>query len=207
MALGIGTDIPGARCDAESLFYSYSFAPEIEQDWTWPARFAEQPEILRYINFVADRLKLHSDIQLRTRITAADYDEKDNRWTITSDNGDTFKSKFFIMASGCLSVGRLPEIEGRDSFKGEAYHTGAWPHGDVDFTGKKVAVIGTGSSGIQIIPEIAKQAKHLTVFQRTANLIVPAQQSPLSPAEVGEFKRNAEQYRNMSRHGELTGGG
>jgi len=173
---------PGCRCDVESLEYSYSFDPKLEQEWSWPERYGNQGEILEYLEHVAERFDLKRDIQFETRIASARYDRNANRWTLTSEAGETYSAPICIMATGNLSVPRVPDFPGLDDFKGETYHTGLWPHEGVDFTGKQVAVIGTGSSGVQSIPIIARQAKSLTVFQRTANYILPARNGPLDPA-------------------------
>ncbi len=173
---------PGARCDIESTQYSYQFSPELEQDWEWTERYATQPELLAYAEHVADRFDLRRDIQLSTRVTRAGFDDSCQRWTLSTAAGQRFTAPICIMATGCLSQPYVPDIEGAGRFRGPVYHTGRWPHGGVDFTGRHVAVIGTGSSGIQAIPNIARQARHLTVFQRTANYAVPARNIPLSPA-------------------------
>jgi len=165
---------PGARCDVESLEYSYSFSPELEQEWKWPERYGTQPEILRYINHVADRFDLRRDVQLNTRVRSATFDRGTNLWTVRTDQGDTVSARFCIMASGNLSTPRVPSFPGLDQFQGKWYHTGLWPTEPVDFSGQVVGVIGTGSSGVQMIPIIAEQAKHLYVFQRTANFSLPA---------------------------------
>src|SRR5262247_4054807 len=170
---------PGARCDVESLDYSYSFSDELQQEWKWSERYSAQPEILTYINHVADRFDLRRDIQLATRVTAAIFDERARHWTVTTDRGDRVTARFCIMATGCLSTTQLPKLPGRDTFKGMTYHTGRWPHEGVDFTGQRVGVIGTGSSAIQSIPIIARQAAHLLVFQRTPNFSIPAHNAPL----------------------------
>ena len=171
---------PGCRCDVESMEYSYSFSDELQQEWHWPERYGTQPEILRYINHVADRFDLRRDIEFNTRVKAAVFDSKTNLWTVTTDKGHVATARYCIMATGNLSTPRKPNIAGLDSFKGNWYHTGLWPHEGVDFTGLRVGVIGTGSSGVQSIPIIAKQAKHLYVFQRTANFSLPARNAPLS---------------------------
>src|SRR5215213_7187981 len=157
---------PGARCDVESLEYSYSFSDELQQEWYWPERFAAQPDILRYINHVADRLDLRRDILTETRVTSAVFDKKADLWTVKTANGGVFQAQFCIMATGNLSLPRVPTFPGLENFKGSWYHSGLWPEEGVDFTGRRVGVIGTGSSGIQMIPVIAEQAKHLFVFQR-----------------------------------------
>ena len=156
---------PGARCDIESMQYSYSFSDELQQEWRWTERFASQPEILHYLNYVADKFDLRKDIQLETRVTTARFDEAFSRWTIQTDHDDLVSAKFCIMATGCLSKVNIPDIKGLDNFKGNIYHTGKWPHKTVDFKNRRVAVVGTGSSGIQTIPVIAEHAAHLFVFQ------------------------------------------
>src|SRR5256886_2032738 len=172
---------PGARCDVESMDYSYSFSDELQQEWRWTERYASQPEILKYINHVADRFDLRRDIQLETRVTAAVFDDTTGRWTVDTDRGDRVSAQFCIMATGCLSDAQVPDIRGRETFEGRWYHTGTWPHQGVDVTGQRVGVIGTGSSAIQSIPIIARQAAHLFVFQRTPNYSVPARNAPLDP--------------------------
>lgn len=174
---------PGARCDIESMQYSYSFSDEFQNGWDWSERFAPQPEILRYADHVADRLDLRRDIQFETRVVSARFDETDLRWHVATDRGDRLVARFVVMATGCLSTSRLPHFEGRESFRGNTYHTGHWPHDGVDFTGRRVGVIGTGSSAIQSIPVIADQAAHVTVFQRTPNFSIPAQNAPLTDEE------------------------
>ncbi len=165
---------PGARCDSESYIYCFSFSKELLQDWTWSGKFPEQPEILAYLEHVADRFDLRRNIQFNTRVTAATFHEETNRWQIETDQGDRVTAQYLITGIGCISTGNVPHIEGLDSFQGDWYHTGAWPHDPVDFSGKRVAVIGTGSSGVQSIPVIARQAESLTVFQRTPQFTVPA---------------------------------
>jgi cyclohexanone monooxygenase len=172
---------PGCRCDVESLEYSYSFSDDLQQDWHWPERYGTQPEILRYINHVADRFDLRRDIEFNTRVKEAVFDSETNRWTVTTDKGHVATARYCIMATGNLSTPRKPNIAGLETFKGKWYHTGLWPHEGVDFTGLRVGVIGTGSSGVQSIPIIAKQAKHLYVFQRTANFTLPARNVPMLP--------------------------
>jgi cyclohexanone monooxygenase len=171
---------PGARCDVESLEYSYSFSDELQQEWNWPERFAAQPDILRYINHVADRLDLRQFILTGTRVVSAVFDRTTDLWTVTSANGKVFQAAFCIMATGNLSLPRVPRFPGLESFKGRWHHSGLWPEEGVDFSGRRVGVIGTGSSGIQMIPVIAAQAKHLFVFQRTANFSVPAVNRPIT---------------------------
>ena len=181
---------PGSRCDVKSLTYSYSWSDELQQEWQWTSEYATQPEILRYMNHVTDRFDLRRDMQFDTRVTAAVFDEEQSRWRIDTDRGERLSAKYCIMATGCISRPLLPQYEGLDSFEGEWYHTGLWPHEEVDFAGKRVAVIGTGSSGIQAIPVIAQQAAHLTVFQRTPNFSIPAWDGPLDPAAEREIKAN-----------------
>lgn len=179
---------PGARCDVESLDYSYSFSDELQQEWDWKERYAPQPDILRYINHVVDRFDLRRDIQLNARVTSAIYDEAEDRWLVTTEGGDRFSARYCIMATGCLSIPQAPQFPGLESFKGRWYHSANWPHEGVDFAGQRVGLIGTGSSGVQMTPEIAQRAKHLTVFQRTANYSVPAQNEPITPEQLAEVK-------------------
>ncbi|HZZ45346.1 MAG TPA: NAD(P)/FAD-dependent oxidoreductase [Pseudonocardia sp.] len=190
---------PGARCDVESMNYSYSFSPELEQEWTWSEKYATQPEILRYAEHVADRFDLRRDITFNTRVVSAVYDERHRRWAVTTERGDVLAAQFLIMATGCLSVPKSPEVRGADKFTGPIYHTGRWPHEGVDFTGKKIAVIGTGSSGIQSIPLMAEQAEQVTVFQRTPNFSMPAGNRPLSEDEVRERKAGYREWRKAQR--------
>jgi cyclohexanone monooxygenase len=173
---------PGARCDVESVQYSYGFSDEIQQEWRWPELYSAQPDILRYARFVAEKLDLRRDIRFSTRVTAAHFDAASRRWTVGTDQGDTVSARYCVMATGCLSTTQLPEFAGRDSFRGATYHTGHWPHEGVDFTGKRVAIIGTGSSAIQSIPVIAGQAAHLAIFQRTPNFSLPSRNAAM-PAE------------------------
>ncbi|MFH1516712.1 MAG: NAD(P)/FAD-dependent oxidoreductase, partial [Pseudomonadota bacterium] len=190
---------PGARCDVESVQYSYSFDESIQQEWTWSERFATQPEILRYANFVADRLDLRKDITFGVRIIAGAFDQASNQWVLETDAGTKIHARQVVTAVGCLSSSNLPQIEGIDSFQGRTIHTSDWPHDGVDFTGQRVAIIGTGSSAIQAIPEIAKQAAHLTVFQRTPNFSVPARNQPLSEKTVQWWKENYPGLRKTAR--------
>ncbi len=174
---------PGARCDVESYDYSYSFSPELEQEWRWSERYATQPEILRYINHVADRFDLRKDIRFNTFMEEARYDEKAARWTIRSKDGRVWSAQYFVMCVGQLSSPKAPNYPGQSEFKGEIIHSAVWPKHKVEFAGKRVAIIGTGSSGMQMTPIIAKEAKHLTVFQRTANFSIPASNAPVSDEE------------------------
>ena len=179
---------PGARCDVESYDYSYSFSEELEQEWRWSERYATQPEILRYIHHVADRFDLRRDVHLGQRMTEATWDEQTDRWEVVTASGDRWSARFLVMATGQLSTTKLPELPGQESFRGEIHHTGQWPHEPVDFTDKRVGIIGTGSSGMQMIPIVALQARHLTVFQRTANFSVPATNAFLSDERDAEVK-------------------
>lgn len=195
---------PGARCDIESLEYQYGFDDDLPREWKWTERYASQPEILRYINYVADKLDLRRDIRFNTRVISAVYGADAGRWRVTTDSGDVVSAAWCIMATGCLSAPRRPDFPGLDSFAGDWYHTGYWPHEGVDFTGKRVGVIGTGSSAIQSIPLIAQQAAHLTVFQRTANFSVPAHNGPIDPAYEREMTAR---YTDVRRRAFDTTGG
>jgi len=190
---------PGARCDVESMQYSYSFSEELDQAWTWSEKYSPQPEILDYANHVADRFDLRPDIHFDTRVTCAVFDEKVARWRVETDQGDTVWAQFCVMAVGCLSAANRPPFEGLDEFPGPVYHTGEWPHESVDFSGLKVAVIGTGSSAIQSIPVIAEQASELTVFQRTPNYTVPAWNDKLDPEYVERIKATYPELRAKAR--------
>ena len=190
---------PGARCDVESMQYSYSFSDELQQEWNWSERYAPQPEILKYANHVADRFKLRSDIQLNTRVDRAAFDEAANSWQVTTSDGNTVTAKHVVLATGCLSNARMPDIKGLKDFKGKVYHTGHWPHEQIDFTGLRVGVIGTGSSGIQSVPVIAEQASHLTVFQRTANFSIPARNAALTSEEREAFRGKYPEIRRFAR--------
>ena len=179
---------PGARCDVESLEYSYSFDEQLQQDWKWPERYGTQPEILKYINHVADRFDLRRDVQLNTRIASAVFDGAANQWILRTRDGEEIHARYCVMAAGNLSTPRVPDFKGIETFKGRWYHSGLWPHAGVDFTELRVGVIGTGSSGVQMIPIIAQQAKHLTVFQRTANFSLPARNTPMPPEKERKHK-------------------
>lgn len=194
---------PGAACDIESLEYSYSFSEDLQQEWQWTERFARQPEILKYINHVADRFDLRRDIQLSTRVDSAVFDEKEGRWTVKTDNGSLFSAKYCIMATGCLSAPKPVEYPGLEGFKGDVYHTAYWPKEPIDFTGKRVAVIGTGSSAIQSVPIIAQQASLLTVFQRTPNFSVPAGNRPMDPEFERTVKANYAELRRKEKNSVL----
>ena len=190
---------PGARCDVESVDYSYSFSDELQQEWVWTEKYATQAEILRYLQWVADRLDLRRDITLNTRVTSAVLDEKTVRWTVTTEHGEVLTARFCLMATGPLSAAMTPDFPGLDTFAGDVYHTAHWPHEPVDFDGKRVAVIGTGSSGIQSIPIIAEQAAQLTVFQRTATWSVPAWNEALTPDYVKAVKADYPALRAKAR--------
>lgn len=181
---------PGARCDSESYIYCFSFNDDLLQEWEWSGKYPEQPEILRYLNFVADRLDLRRNIAFDTSVESAHYNEANNSWTVTTSDGEHFQAQYLITGIGCLSTGQVPKIPGLDQFAGQWYHTGAWPHEGVDFSGKRVGVIGTGSSGVQSIPVIAAQADHLTVFQRTPQFTVPARHETVDKAYLDDIKAN-----------------
>ena len=190
---------PGARCDVQSLEYSYGFDDDLQQDWEWTERYATQPEILRYLEHVADRFDLRRDIQCDTRVVGAAFDEATSTWTVRTEAGGRLTARFVIAATGCLSAANLPDIPGRDTFRGPTYHTGRWPHEGVDLSGRRVAVIGTGSSAVQSIPIIAEQAAHLTVFQRTATYSVPAHNEPLAQDRQAEVKTRYAEVRAANR--------
>lgn len=191
---------PGARCDVDSMQYSYSWSPELQKEWQWTERYPAQAEILRYINHVADRFELRRDITLSTRVTAGQWQAEQERWLVRTQQGQEVSAQFLITATGCLSESRLPDIEGLDRFKGQVYHTGRWPKAPVDFSGLRVGVMGTGSSGIQVIPQLAKQAKQLYVFQRTPNFSVPAWNGPIDPNHQKDWLDNYPKYRAMARN-------
>lgn len=190
---------PGARCDVESLQYSYSFSDPLQQDWQWSERYAAQPEILRYIHHVAERFDLRRDITFNTPIAAAQFDAALDRWTLRTSGGESIHARFCVMATGALSSARIPDFAGLADFQGRAHHTGAWPHEGVDFTGLRVGVIGTGSSGIQAIPVIAKQAASVVVFQRTPSFTVPARNAPLAAAAQQTWKDHYAEHRARAR--------
>ena len=190
---------PGARCDVESMEYSYSFDEALQQSWQWSERYATQPEILSYANHVAELFDLRRDICFNTRVIGVQYDESKNNWHVTTDQGNLVTARFCIMATGCLSSVNQPEFEGLEDFNGPTYHTGRWPHEGVDFTGKTVGIIGTGSSAIQSIPLIAQQARHLTVFQRTPNFSIPAHNQDLDPTFIKEIKNDYDNFREENR--------
>ena len=190
---------PGARCDNESIDYSFTFSEELYKEWNWSEKFSKQSEILEYLNYVADKFDLRRDIQLNTRIVSAHYDEKVNRWNITTDEGDLYCAKYFISGVGCLSTANIPNFKGLDTFEGKWYHTGNWPRENVSFKGKRVGVIGTGSTGIQVIPAIAPEVDQLTVFQRTAQYSIPSRNHAYSPEDVEQVKDNFSEYKEKRR--------
>src|SRR5215831_14203207 len=190
---------PGARCDVESKDYSYSFSAQLEQEWSWSERYPAQPEVLRYLNHVADRFGLWPDIQLSTRVTAAIWDDETAEWTVRTDDGAERTARFCVMAAGCLSAYQVPAFRGLDSFRGPWYHTSRWPREGADFTGLRVGLVGTGSTGIQVAPEIAEVAERLYVFQRTANFAVPNRNAPVDPEFERVFKTGYREYREQAR--------
>src|SRR5258705_11621747 len=190
---------PGARCDIQTIDYSYTFDSELDRAWTWSEKYATQPEILRYFGFVADRYDLRRDIRFGTKVKAANWDDTNERWQLVTDNGASISCRYYIMATGCLSTPKPPEIDGVKDFKGAVYFTGRWPHDGVNLAGKRVAVIGTGSSGIQSIPLIAEQAAHLTVFQRTASFALPAHNGPTPDDRKTYFEADRAAYREQAR--------
>ncbi|MEV6777058.1 flavin-containing monooxygenase [Streptomyces syringium] len=190
---------PGARCDVESTAYSFSFSPELDQEWEWSERYATQPELLRYLHHVADRFDLRKDVVLHTRVTRAVYDEDTHIWQVTTDTGETVTTRFVVLATGCMSAVKEPGIPGVDTFAGQALHTADWPHEGVDLTGRRVAVIGTGCSGVQAIPLLAEQATGLTVFQRTPVYALPALNRPLTAEETAAFKARYPEFRAAQR--------
>ena len=192
---------PGARVDNESLEYSFSFSEEVEQEWSWSERYASQPELLRYFDFVANKYDLRTGFQFNTRIDSATFDESTNRWTLLTNQGDTVSARFVILATGILSAPKQLDFHGLDSFGGQQYYTSRWPHEPVDFTGQRVGIIGTGSSGVQVIPHVAKVAEHLTVFQRTPSYAVPACNRPVDAEFQDQVKAQyAEVRRQIGRY-------
>lgn len=191
---------PGARCDIQSVDYSYSFDPELEQEWEWSEKYATQPEILRYLQHVADRFDLRRDIRFETKVARAEWQDAGSIWHVTTEAGDVLRCRHFVMATGCLSMPKEVDIEGVDRFAGPTYWNSRWPHEGVDFTGMKVGLIGTGSSAIQSIPSIAGQASELTVFQRTPNFSIPAGNGPVPPERVASIKARYRDYRNEARY-------
>jgi cyclohexanone monooxygenase len=191
---------PGARCDSEIMYYSYSFLPDLEQEWPLKERYPGQPEILRYLEHVADRLDLRKDFSFGTRVTSIEYDDVAALWTLRTGEGQVTTARYVVTAVGCLSTANKPDFAGSDSFGGVSLHTGQWPHDPVDFSGKRVGIIGTGASAIQAIPVIAEQAGHLTVFQRTAQFTIPAENGPLDQKFVAMWKQNYQEWRRRTRN-------
>lgn len=196
---------PGARVDVESMEYSYSFDEDLQQEWSWSERYAGQPELQRYVNHCADRFGLWPDIRLETRVTAATWDEPGRRWRVETDRGDAVSAKYCVLATGFLSAGEIPDFEGVDAFEGDTYLTSRWPHEDVDFTGKRVGIIGTGSSAVQAIPLIAQQAKHLHVFQRTPAYSIPLRNEPLNREFEARVKAMYPEWRRRQREESRAG--
>jgi cation diffusion facilitator CzcD-associated flavoprotein CzcO len=190
---------PGARCDSESYYYSYSFSDELQNEWEWSERYPQQPEIMAYLNHVVDRFDLRRDIRVGTRVVSAEFDDDTARWHVTTDAGERLTSRFLVTAVGCLSTANVPAIPGLDTFAGEWFHTGQWPHEGVDFADRRVGIVGTGSTGIQAVPVIAEQAAHLTVFQRTANYSIPARNGPESAESRQAIKDDYAEIRRVQR--------
>lgn len=209
LALEAGTDVggawywnryPGARCDAESLVYSYSFSPVIDAEWRWSERYSAQPEIQRYLGFVCDRLDLRKDIRFQSRVISAEFDETLGIWTLKTQDSETYRARFLISAAGPISAPIWPDIPEREKFKGELYHSARWPRDkEPDFTGKRVAVIGTGSSGTQIIPLVAEQATSLSVMVRTPNLHMRALNRPLTEEDYARWEKIRDMMRRRMR--------
>ena len=190
---------PGARCDVPSIEYSFGFSEELEQEWDWPEVFSAQPDILRYANHVADRFELRQDIEFNSRVTEVRFIEGEGLWRIAIDQETRCLAKYCVMATGCLSVPNMPSLEGADSFEGEVLHTGRWPKEPVDLSKKQVGVIGTGSSGVQAIPELAKQSEHLFVYQRSPVYTVPANRKAMREEVQAEFRRNYREIRELQQ--------
>jgi len=190
---------PGARCDIDSMQYSYQFSEDLQQEWEWSERYATQPEILAYVEHVAERFDLKRDIDFEVRVEASRFDDAADEWVVATDTGRTIRARYFIMGVGCLSTAIMPNFEGHDDFRGPVYHTGHWPSEGVDFTGKRVGIIGTGSSAVQSIPLVADQAEHLYVYQRTPGYVVPAHNRKLAPEEVAEIKADYRGFRAQAK--------
>ena len=190
---------PGARCDSESYYYSYSFSKELEQEWNWSSRYPGQPEILSYLQHVADRFELRPNIDFNTRVDALTFDEANDVWLVRTDTGDAVSARYVVSCVGCLSTRNIPNFKGIETFQGDWYHTGAWPHEGVDFSGKRVGLIGTGSTGIQATPVIAAESEHLTVFQRTPNFSIPARNAPLEEKTLNDIKANYQEIRDLCK--------
>src|SRR6266436_5785940 len=191
---------PGARCDVESMQYSFGFSEELQQNWQWSELFSAQPEILSYANYVADRFDLRRWITFSARVNAAIFDEASARWRVHTSTGETVIARYVVMATGCLSTGRVPDFPGIEAFEGRTFHTGEWPHEPVDFAGRRVAVIGTGSSAIQTIPVIAERAAHVTVFQRTPNYSIPSRNGPMTSGHEAEGQTEDAARGETARH-------
>jgi cyclohexanone monooxygenase len=189
---------PGCRCDAQSIGYSYSFSEDLQQEWTWSERYAPQPEILSYLQHVAERFDLRRDIRFETSVESAHYDQEKGVWKIATDRGDA-SARFLVMATGNLTTWRIPSFPGMDEFAGEIYHTARWPEGGLDLTGKRVGVVGTGSSGIQLIPNVAREAEHLYVFQRTPHFTIPARNHKLDDEFIADVKRRYPEIRQLAK--------
>ncbi len=196
---------PGARVDVESVEYSYSFSSELEQEWSWSERYAGQPELLRYANHVADRFGLRENMQFETRITSATYDESARRWQIGTSRGEKISAQYCVLATGFLSAANKPDFAGIDSYQGHQYQTSRWPHEDVDFTGQRVGIIGTGSSAVQSIPHVAQQASHLFVFQRTPSFSIPLRNAPLDREYEKRVKADYKEWRRRQREDSRAG--
>ena len=217
IALEAGSDVggawywnryPGARCDVESLVYCYSFSPIIDAEWKWSERYAAQPEIRAYMGFVVDRLDLRKDIRFNSRLVKAHYDKASNLWNFETENGDRYQARYFISSAGPISAPIWPDIPDRDKFKGTLLHSALWPRDkEPDFTGKRVGVIGTGSSGTQLIPLVAPQAEKLTVFVRTPSLYMPARNRPLTDEDYARWEQSRENIRSRMRSFEIVGSG
>jgi cyclohexanone monooxygenase len=190
---------PGARVDVPSVSYSYSFSPELEQEWCWPETYSSQEELLKYANHVADRFDLRRDIRFETTVNEATFDEASARWIVRTDRGDSVSARFLITAAGCLSATNVPDFAGLESFAGDWYHTSRWPKEGVDLTGKRVGVVGTGSTGIQVVPVVAEEAAHLYVFQRTPNYSLPTGNEPMDPEFERDWKAGYEEHRRLDR--------
>ncbi len=190
---------PGARCDIQSIDYSYSFDADLDEEWRWSEKYATQPEILKYLQHVAERFDLRKDIVFSTKVEAASWDETTSLWNVRTDKGDTVTCRYYVMATGCLSLPKAADIPGAGNFTGEVYFTSRWPHEGVDFTGKRVGVIGTGSSGIQSIPIMARQAAQLTVFQRTPNFSIPARNGEIPAPKLEAIAGRRAEYRHEAK--------
>lgn len=190
---------PGARCDIPTTDYTYSWDPDLEHEWTWSEKYATQPEIFKYAQHVATKHDMYSHISFNTRVQNASWSDSTKKWTITTEAGESITASHYIMATGCLSIPKDPDIAGTDKFRGGVYVTGRWPHEGVDFTGHRVAVIGTGSSGIQSIPLIAKEALQMTIFQRTPNFSVPAYNGPISDDRLATLNVDRKAYRESAK--------